>query len=117
MRFNEGDNWDLRFTIKDRRVFELYLTYRIRRSFCPRKIPLVSKIEATRNFAIELGIFQSWKKFGRATARSEPPNSCLPTRTQRSGVRAQRGRSEQSERRSFLTAENPIGAVVFANAI
>ena len=67
MRFNEGDNWDLRFTIKDRRVFELYLTYRIRRSFCPRKIPLVSKIEATRNFAIELGIFQSWQKFRRGT--------------------------------------------------
>jgi len=28
-------------------------------------------------------------------------------------VRAQRGRSERSERRSFLTAENPIGAIVF----
>jgi hypothetical protein len=24
----------------------------------------VSKIEATHNFAIELGIFQRWKKFG-----------------------------------------------------
>jgi len=50
---------------------------------------------------------------GEQVQRSEPPNSCLPTRTERSGVRAQRGRSEPSERRSFLTAENPIGAVVF----
>src|SRR3989338_8217078 len=67
-------------------------------------------------------IFQSRQKFGRGTnfalqnSEAVVPNrliSCLPTRTQRSGVRAQRGRSERSERRSFLTAENPIGAVVF----
>jgi hypothetical protein len=33
--------------------------------FFPSKNRLVSKIEATHNFAIELGIFQSWKKFGK----------------------------------------------------
>ena len=62
-------------SIEDRRFHKLKLTYRIGRSFFPRKIPLMSKIEVSHNFAIELGIFQSWQKFGRATARSEPPNS------------------------------------------
>ena len=54
----------IKATLSKRANWKLRKTYRIRRSFCPRKIPLVSKIEASHNFAIELGIFQSWQKFG-----------------------------------------------------
>ena len=38
MKFNEGDNWDLRFTIKDRRVFESHLTYAIAVKFFSRYV-------------------------------------------------------------------------------
>ena len=51
---------------------KLRRTYAVKRSFFPPKFSLVSKIEATHNFAIELENFERWKKFGRGNFGRKP---------------------------------------------